>query len=108
MGSAFLAEKKLYFIMKLFHFVCERRLLNWLLILMLQPGEKILWLLLSALNSGFPHHILCHSGLKWSPAFRSGQNVELGHSGITTTTLAVLAAINLLSRCPANFTGGQQ
>jgi hypothetical protein len=30
MGSAFLAEKKLSFIMKLFHFVCEKRLLNWL------------------------------------------------------------------------------
>jgi hypothetical protein len=31
MGNAFLAEKKLSFIMKLFHFVCEKRLLDWLL-----------------------------------------------------------------------------
>jgi hypothetical protein len=31
MGNAFLAEKKLSFIMKLFHFVCEKQLLNWLL-----------------------------------------------------------------------------
>jgi hypothetical protein len=30
MGNAFLAEKKLSFIMKLFHFVCEKRLLDWL------------------------------------------------------------------------------
>jgi hypothetical protein len=31
MGNAFLAEEKLSYIMKLFHFVCEMRLLNWLL-----------------------------------------------------------------------------
>jgi hypothetical protein len=30
MGNAFLAEQKLSFRMKLFHFVCEKRLLNWL------------------------------------------------------------------------------
>jgi hypothetical protein len=32
MGNAFLDEKKLSFIIKLFHFVGEKRLLNWLLV----------------------------------------------------------------------------
>jgi hypothetical protein len=36
MGNAFLAEKKLSFIVKLFNFVCEKRLLNWLQVMLLR------------------------------------------------------------------------
>jgi hypothetical protein len=39
-GKALLAEKKLSFIMKLFHFVCEKRLLNWLPISLQQAKSK--------------------------------------------------------------------
>jgi hypothetical protein len=45
MGNTFLAEKKLSFVMKLFHFVCKKRLLNWLSTVpggILAAGELVL------------------------------------------------------------------
>jgi hypothetical protein len=52
MGNAFLAEKKLSFIMKLFHFVCEKRLLNWLLGKSINPNPDCFMVIIKAAERG--------------------------------------------------------
>jgi hypothetical protein len=71
MGNAFLAEKKLSFIMKLFHFVCEKRLLNWLQVL-----------LVSLIINNFPFtNITSFAGICWrivcfSPGLISWEHIQ--------------------------------
>jgi hypothetical protein len=61
MGKAFLAEKNLSFIMKLFHFVCEKRLLNWLLYPVGNCG--LLDTVTTTYQRGNPDLLQCGSGI---------------------------------------------